>query len=136
MGKESDVDRVEKIIEETLQECLQTGFDNERIEAIIHQVELSFRHVSTGVGLKLFLRMVPLLNHGVEPFSPLELNKHLDQLRENLAKGDYFEGLIRKYLLDNKHSLTLVMNPDPESTKNKQAEEAEALKTKEGSLTE
>lgn len=47
--KETDIEKVETIIHDTLKETVKTGFEKERIEAILHQIELSNKHVSTGI---------------------------------------------------------------------------------------
>jgi len=134
--RDEDIEKVEQIITETLEKVVETGFDSERIEAIIHQIELSQKHKSTGVGLDLFLRMSALLNHGEDQFETLRLNEKLTNLRENLEKGKYFEGLIEKYLLNNQHSVTLVMNPDANYLKALQITEEEKLSSLSAELTE
>lgn len=44
--KDSDVDTVKSAIASVLEQVKQEGFDPKRIEAAIHQMELSQKHVS------------------------------------------------------------------------------------------
>lgn len=44
--KDSDVDTVKSAITSVLEQVKQEGFDPKRIEAAIHQMELSQKHVS------------------------------------------------------------------------------------------
>ena len=41
-----DVGKVEQIIKDTFQQVSETGFEEERIEATIHQYELAIKHVA------------------------------------------------------------------------------------------
>ncbi len=42
---EEDLSKVESLVLRTLEEAAKTGFPEERIEALLHQVEISQRHV-------------------------------------------------------------------------------------------
>lgn len=44
--KDSDVEKVKSTITSVLEQVKQEGFDPKRIEAAIHQMELSQKHVS------------------------------------------------------------------------------------------
>jgi Zn-dependent M16 (insulinase) family peptidase len=41
----NDVEKVEKIIGETLQKAAEEGFDPKRIESLLHQIEISQKNV-------------------------------------------------------------------------------------------
>ena len=45
--KDSEVDKVKQTIESVLEQVKHEGFDPQRIEAAIHQMELGQKHVST-----------------------------------------------------------------------------------------
>eukprot|EP00743_Colponemidia_sp_Colp-15_P009119 GILK01009947.1.p1 GENE.GILK01009947.1~~GILK01009947.1.p1 ORF type:complete len:1054 (+),score=218.44 GILK01009947.1:44-3205(+) len=109
---EEDVVKVEKIILDTLEEVVKKGFESERIEAIIHQIELSQKEVTTTFGLSLAQRMLPSWLHNGDVLIPLKINSLIDRLRSELAKGPYFENLIRSELLSNQHRVRFVMKPD------------------------
>jgi Zn-dependent M16 (insulinase) family peptidase len=44
--KDSDVEKVKTTIKTVLEQVRQEGFDPKRVEAAIHQLELSQKHVS------------------------------------------------------------------------------------------
>lgn len=44
--RDEDVQKVQETIKSVLKEVRETGFDSKRIEAAIHQMELSQKHVS------------------------------------------------------------------------------------------
>ena len=124
---ESDVDKVEQIIYDTLKEITRTGFPQERIEAILHQIEFSQKHVSPGFGLNLISSLSHSWLHGAIPSESIALNEHLARLRADVAKGGFFEGLVQKHLIDNQHRLTFVMKPDAEYSSREQQEEESSL---------
>ena len=49
------------------------------------------------------------------PFMHLEYQKTFDFLKE-AAKGDYFENLIRQWLLDNPHEAVVIVSPQVDLT--------------------
>lgn len=123
----SDVEKVEKIIYDTLEETARTGFPQERIEAILHQIEFGQKHVSSGFGLNLISSLSHAWLHGSNPSDSVAINEHLARLRSDLEKGGYFERLIRKHLIENKHRVTFVMSPDAEYAARGQKEENDSL---------
>lgn len=61
-----------------------------------------------------------------QPYMHLKYNDTFEFLRNHIEDG-YFEGLIRKYLLDNPHRVFIRMDPDKELTARKEAELAEQM---------
>ena len=124
----SDVEKVEKIIYEVLEESAKVGFPQERIEAILHQIEFGQKHVSSGFGLNLISSLSHAWLHGATPSETVAINENLTRLRADLDKGGLFEGLIKKHLIDNQHRVTFIMNPDAEYAAREQQEEDESLR--------
>jgi len=109
------VEGIEALVLKTLQDVACKGFSTEQIEAAIHQLEFSYREVNGDqypYGLLLLMRMFGSWLHADDPVSPLCLEEDLVRLRGELAKGPFFENLIRRYLLDNPHRVTLLLKPD------------------------
>lgn len=63
MKKES-IQQVCDVIQATLEEYAEKGFEKEAIEAVLHQVEFSQRNQSTQFGLGLAMGFMPVLMHG------------------------------------------------------------------------
>ncbi|KAI8373250.1 peptidase M16C associated-domain-containing protein [Blakeslea trispora] len=134
--KDSEVDKVKQTIQSVLEQARQEGFDPQRIEAAIHQMELGQKHKTADFGLTIMHGITSGWFNHVDPADLLEINKNLDRLKSELAKGNFFESLIDKYLLHNPHKLSFVMRPDEHYTANTLAEEKERLDRKVQGLTD
>lgn len=107
---------IEKLILDTLARVAAEGFPAERIDAAVHQLELAHREVRGDhypYALGLLSRLMGPWIHGSDPVRPLQLTDDLRRLRQEMAQGPYFSGLIHRYLLDNPHRVTLTLVPDP-----------------------
>ena len=56
--------------------------------------------------------MVPFCLHGGDPLSFFKIDEYSRRVRAEFDEGGLFEGLIKKYILDNTHYLRLVSLPD------------------------
>ncbi|KAI9276663.1 peptidase M16C associated-domain-containing protein [Phascolomyces articulosus] len=122
--KDSDVALVQERIVQVLNDVKKEGFDNKRIEAAIHQMELGQKHKTADFGLTLMHGITSGWFNQVDPIDLLEINKNIERLKQELAEGDFFESRIDKYLLNNPHQLIFTMQPDQEyATKLSKAEE-------------
>jgi len=74
--------------------------------------------------------------NGTNPADLLEVNTYIDRLRKELAEGGFFESRIEKYLLNNNHKLTFVMEPSATFAAELSKEEQERLESKVSALTE
>ncbi|CAN8020357.1 unnamed protein product [Ixodes persulcatus] len=121
---EKDVDKVTDIIDKTFDEVIRDGFPQERIEAALHSVELSLKHQTSNFGMSLNYATVGIWNHGGDPVKPLQVNRHVKWLRDQLeANPRFFQEKVEHYFKANRHKLTLVMNPDSQHESRIQSEE-------------
>lgn len=107
--------QIEALILETLEKVADEGFTADRIEGAIHRLEFSNREVtgdSYPYGLLLLMRMLGPWLHGGEPLAALDFDMQLKELRKKLAAGPYLQTLLRRWLLDNPHRVTLLLEPD------------------------
>ena len=115
-GTEPDqTEAIEQLIFDTLKEVAETGFSRERIEGVIHRLEFSHREVSGDrypYSLGLLMRMIGPWLHSDDPTTPLNLEKNLMRLRQEIDNGPFFETYIRRFLLNNPHRVTLTLYPD------------------------
>lgn len=58
--------------------------------------------------------MVPYALHGGDPLSLFKINEFSQKIRDDFKKGGLFEGLVKKYLIDNTHKMSLLAIPDQE----------------------
>ena len=80
--------------------------------------------------------MVPYALHGGDPLSIFKINDYSARIREDFKKGDLFQNLVKKYLLDNNHKLSLLAIPDPEVGPKEEAAEKRRLESLKKALTD
>ena len=123
----ADADRVEPLILETLETLARDGFDPDMIGASVNTIEFALRENNTGRyprGLALLVRALDTWLHDRDPLAPLAFEAPLAAVKARLAtEPAYPQWLIRRYLLDNPHRVTVILEPDPEL--NQRLEEAE-----------
>ncbi len=108
---------IEALILSTLERCAETGFSRERIEAVMHRLEFMQREVTGDrypYALGLLMKIMGPWLHADDPVSVLKLGDNMSRVRQDAEDTGYFPGLIRRYLLDNSHRITLTLAPDPE----------------------
>jgi Zn-dependent M16 (insulinase) family peptidase len=130
-GSEAEhVDALEAMVLQVLTEVAQRGVEHDRLEAVLHQLELHQREVSGDgypYGLQLILQALGCATHYSDPIAVLNLDPVIASLREKIQDPDYISGLARKLLLDNPHRVTLVMTPDTGLSARRVAQEAKRL---------
>ena len=80
--------------------------------------------------------MVPYALHGGDPLSIFKINDFSNRIREDFKKGEIFQNLVKKYLLNNTHKLNLVAVPDPEVGPKEEAAEKKRLETLKKALSD
>lgn len=135
-----NADDLEKIMRDTLAGLVEKKIPRSLIENAMHQLEF-FRSEITGdhspFGLTLFMRSALIKHHGVDPEEGLKIHTLFDHLHKKLEEEpDYFEQLIKKYLLDNPHFVRVVMQPDPSMAKRENEQEHQKLRSIKEKLTE
>jgi Zn-dependent M16 (insulinase) family peptidase len=126
-----DAGRVEALILDTLSQLAEEGIEPEMVEAGVNTIEFSLRENNTGRfprGLGLMLRSLATWLYDGDPLDSLRFEAPLSAIKERLADGEaYFEALIHRYLLDNTHRATVILEPDPELGARKEAAESQRL---------
>lgn len=127
----ADVERVEPLILDTLAALARDGFDPDMIAASVNTIEFALRENNTGRfprGLALFIRSLSTWLHDRDPLAPLAFEAPLAAVKERLAaEPDYLQTLIRRYLLDNSHRVTVILEPDPQLNQRLETAERERL---------
>ncbi|KAE8752616.1 hypothetical protein FOCC_FOCC000738 [Frankliniella occidentalis] len=133
----TDFDRVVNIIDNTLADVVKNGFEKERVEEVLHSIELSMRHQSSNFGLSVLFGLAPLWNHDVNIFDALRQADQISKLRSNLKKSpSYLQDKVKEYLVDNSHRLILSMSPDNDYVEKLSKTEGEILANKVKSLSD
>lgn len=122
---------VEQLILDILADLAQTGIDPEMVEAAYNTFEFSLRENNTGSsprGLSIMFRALRNWLYGRDPLAPLAFEGPLAAVRHSLdTDPHYLQSLIRTYLLENTHRVTVVLSPDPEYNAARAAEEQARL---------
>ncbi|MCO6414371.1 MAG: insulinase family protein [Thiogranum sp.] len=123
-------DAVEMLVLQVLRDVAEKGVPRERLESVLHQLELSQREVSGDgypYGLQLILEGLSCAIHGGDPVALLNLDPVLEELRSNIQDPGYIRQLIQRCLLDNQHRVRLTMVPDTGLSARKTAAETTRL---------
>ncbi|KAG7251270.1 hypothetical protein CRUP_022234, partial [Coryphaenoides rupestris] len=97
-----------------------SGFEEERIEALLHKIEIQMKHQSTSFGLAL-----------------ASIGALVSRFRRCLRDDPHFlQDKVKHYFQDNGHRLTLSMSPDESYLERQALAEQEKLRGKTQGLTE
>ena len=135
-----DVDKVEKLILDTLAQLVKDGIDPDMVEAALNTMEFRLRENNTGSfprGISLMLRSLTTWLHDGDPMAPLAFEAPLAAVKANLAANkSYFEKQIEEYLVKNDHRVTVILEPDPTLAERQEAAEADRLAKAKAAMSE
>jgi len=127
-SKVENAQAFEKLVLDVLNDVADNGVPHEKLEAVLHQLELSQREVggdSYPFGLQLILGGLTAAIHRSDPASLLNLDPVIESLREDIKDPEFIKTLVRDLLLDNQHRVRLTLRPDEKlSQRKEQAEKA------------
>ena len=139
--KNSNEDKKEKfrdVVFKTLSELVNNGIDKKLIEASINILEFRLREADyRGLpkGLVYHIKMMESWLYDADPFIHLGYEKHLKEVKRAL-KENYFEELIKKYMLQSNHSTFITVKPDRDILRQKEEKLRKKLDEYYSSLTE
>ena len=113
----------------TLSQMATDGLGMELILSELNKYEFGVREESCKAqrGLDLIGKALPAFKYGTDPFDSLQINELFATIRNKALNENYFEELIKKYLLDNPATVIVTLKPDPEKQARDQASEAARL---------
>jgi len=127
--KESSAE-IENLILNTLRDIVKRGLDPALVKAAMHQMEFNRLEITGNhgpFGLTLFFRSALSALHGCPAENALRVYSHFQKLHLLVKNPKYLPQLIRKYLLNNPHRITLRFTPDPSLQKEEEKKEREEL---------
>ena len=127
--KQENLPKVREAIFDTLRETKAKGFDQGKIDGILHQLELGLKHKTANFGMAIIQRLKPSWFNGVDVFDALAYQQTVDTFKAKLSEGGYLEGLMEKYL-SNDNTLTFTMEPSSTYSQELLSEEAARLESK------
>jgi Zn-dependent M16 (insulinase) family peptidase len=113
----NDIQKIEKLILDSLENIVAKGFDRKLVEGILHQVEFHGKEISRGsypYGITLMGNVFQTWLYDGDPLAGLDFSKAIERIR-TLWTDDpqIFQKMTRKWLVDNPHRLLAVLEPDP-----------------------
>ena len=138
-AEETQKEQFVKVIEDTLKDIAEKGIDPKALTAGINYHEFRYREADFGnypKGLMYGLQMFDSwLYDDTKPFIHIDALDTFAFLKQQIGTG-YYEGLIRKYLLDNTHGSVVMICPKKGLTAKKDKELSKKLQDYKNSLSE
>jgi presequence protease len=106
-------EKFKKVFESEVKKFVDNGIDKNLLLASINYREFKSKELDMGgisKGILLAMNMMGSFNYDGDLIDTLEFQKHYDFLKEAL-KGDYFEKLLEKYILNSNHVCQVTLVP-------------------------
>lgn len=130
---------LEKRVFDVLETVARDGVPQERLEALLHQLELSQREIGGDgypYGLQLILSSLPPAIHRGDAIAALDVDAALEGLRTSIRDPGFIPALTRRLLLDNPHRVTLTLRPDQQLEARRDAALRDALRQRRDAMDE
>lgn len=133
-AKSSDRYKFLETVMNTIREVSEKGFDKGEIQGVINRIGFNLREGrNSQKGFATLIQIEPGWLFADNPFQGLEYEKPLTEMKKALS-GNYFETILKKYYLDNPHSVLLTLVPKPGLDQENNEKTAEQLKAYKASL--
>ncbi|KAJ2721291.1 Mitochondrial presequence protease [Coemansia sp. Benny D115] len=132
---DSDIPLVETRIRETFALVGEKGFEQRRVDAILANIELAYKHRTADFGLHLMKSISTGWFHDVNPIEYLKVSENVARLRADVISGGLFEGIVDRYFTNSKHTLKYAMLPDTKYNQRLDQREHEMIQSKLDSLS-
>ena len=111
--KKDTIKQFHEVIDKQLREAAEKGLDKESVNAVLNRMEFSLKESNDAQrGIKLNGMLINSWIFGGDPLKVLELTDRLEEFKKKVEEG-FLEDMIRKYLIDNPHSLLASFTPKP-----------------------
>ena len=127
--KKANTPKVKTALTSCLRDVRREGFDQSKVDGLLHQAELSLKHKTANLGMGIMQRVQPGWFNGSDPLAMLAWDETVNAFKTKCAQRGYLEGLLEKYLL-NDQCLTFTMKPEETYGNKIGEEEEERLATK------
>lgn len=118
-----------ELYQKTLTQMATDGLGADLILSELNKYEFEAREEACKAqrGLDLIGKALPAFKYGTDPYESLQINELFKIIRNKALHENYFEELIKKYLLGNPATVVITLQPDPEKQARDQAAEAVRL---------
>jgi hypothetical protein len=131
-------DRFLELYRSSLEKMVTEGLDRDLVLSELNKFEFNFREEASKAqrGLDLISKAMTGLKYDTDPIAHLMNEELIQTLRHKALNDGYFEGLIRKFLLDNPSTVTVTLIPDPGKQQKSQTEEQQRLAAYDAAISE
>ena len=141
MADEAALESFETLVMDCLASIVRDGISIDRIEAALHQLELSQRELGGDgmpYGLQVMFSSLSAVVHRGDPVGALDFDRALSSLRAALAQqgASFVSDWIQKELIDNPHRLSLSLGVDEQLAAAEAAAEREKLSQARSAMSE
>ena len=111
-ANESEKYKFKNVVDGALKKIVEDGFDKELVNSVFTAVEFSLHSENSEAsrGMNYMSAALNCWNNDVSPTEYLEITPTLNKIKSKISNR-YFEKLIQKYLLENKHNSLVVLKP-------------------------
>ncbi len=131
-----DQEAFKNIVFETLHKVVNEGFDRTTLEGILNRMEFNMKEGNTPQkGLMYLMQSYQTWFFADDPFLGLEFNAPLEEVQKVLD-NDVLQTTVTNQLINNPHTLLMVLKPEPGLQAEVTKETNEELKAYQSSLSE
>jgi Zn-dependent M16 (insulinase) family peptidase len=112
-NEQKNMGKIEKIINDTLTKVSKEGFGKESLKRVFSNYEIQYRTSkfrNESAGLDFDNTVMRAWLYGGDPTLYLSQEAEIAKIKSQ-ANNQYFEKLVKKYLIDNKHASIVVLKP-------------------------
>lgn len=135
----AEAPNIEKLIFATLEDIIATGYDNDLIEGILHQIEFHGKEIVRGsypYGIALMGHVFQSWLYDGDPLTGLDFPVIIEKIRRLWAADpQLFQKMTKSWLVDNQHRILAIMEPDPDFSEKKEKEYREKMDKLRSSFT-
>ena len=137
--KGTEAEHEEKIFDlifSTLRDLVEKGIDENMVESAVNSFDFKLREANFGgfpKGIVYNIQALASWLYGSDPFIHLKYDKLMRKIKRQAGQG-YFECLIKKHLLNNRHQSIMLAVPKVDLAKKQDAKVRKRLKALKASL--
>ena len=111
-ANEAEKYKFKMLVDSALKQVVKEGFDKELVNSVFTAIELSLKtqNCDANRGMNYMSAALNCWNYDVDPTEYLDVSPTLKQIKSKIS-DKYFEKLVQKYLIENKHNSLVVLKP-------------------------
>lgn len=136
-AREAELGKVRDAICNVFEQIERNGFNDKLVYALLNEIELQQKRPKANFGLNLAQNIAHKWIHGGDPVNSVLFSERIRKFRDQYAKGNLFQSLIKKYFTSNQiPRLFYTMKPKSDYNSLLLSEEKERLMNMTIDLTE